>query len=62
VNQYQQVLAKLSLEQLQEALDCLYHELDPQDQKLQNLPLQDWSLLAVLLNDLMKEKRHAPLH
>jgi len=49
VNLYQPVLEKLTLEQLQEALNCLYNELPPQDEKLQNLELQEWGLLAVLL-------------
>jgi hypothetical protein len=56
------VLEKLSLEQLQEALHCLYNEESPQDEKLQNLEFQEWSLLAVLLSGLMNEKRMYPLH
>ncbi len=54
MNRQEQVLSKLSLEQVQEALNCLYHELEPQDQKLQLLPPQDWSVLAVLLHELMQ--------
>jgi hypothetical protein len=62
VNLYQPVLEKLTLEQLQEALNCLYNELPPQDEKLQNLELQEWSLLAVLLSGLMREKERGRLH
>jgi hypothetical protein len=56
------VLEKLTLEQLQEALNCLYNELPPQDEKLQNLELQEWGLLAVLLSGLMREKERGRLH
>jgi hypothetical protein len=62
VNPYQPVLEKLSLEQLQEALHCLYNEEPPQDKKLQDLKVQEWSLLAVLLSGLMREKELYLLH
>ena len=62
MNPYQPVLEKLSLEQLQEALHCLYNEESPQDEKLQNLEFQEWSLLAVLLSGLMREKEREQLH
>ena len=56
------VLNKLSREQIQEALDCLYHELEPQDQMLKDLPPQEWVFLATLLDGLMKERKFYSLH
>ena len=62
MNPYQPVLEKLTLEQLEQALNCLYNESPPQDEKLRSLQVQDWSLLAVLLNGLMNEKDGSSLH
>ena len=55
-------LSDLSKEQIQEALHCLYHELEPQDPTLKELKPQEWGCLVVLLNSLMREKKHYSLH
>jgi hypothetical protein len=56
------VLNRLSREQVQEALNCLYHELEPQDQTLKDLLPQEWVFLASLLDGLMKERKFYSLH
>ena len=56
------VLSKLSREQIQEALICLYHELEPSDQMLKDLGPQEWAFLVVLLDRLMKERKFYNLH
>ena len=62
MNLQELVLNKLSREQIQEALDCLYHELEPQDQMLRELMPSEWAFLVTLLEGLMKERRHYSLH
>jgi len=57
-----QVLAKLSEEQVSEALSCLYHDRNPQDKVLQNLQAQEWGFLYIVLLGLMRERKQASLH
>jgi hypothetical protein len=56
------VLSKLSLEQLQEALICLYSEMPPKDSVLRNLQSEEWGVLHLLLNGLLNEKDESSLH
>jgi hypothetical protein len=62
LKQHQDLLSQLSLEQLEEALNCLYRDQNPLDQKLQELQVRDWGLLHELLLMLLKEKDGSSLH
>ena len=56
------LLKRLSLNQLEEALSCLYHDQHPKDELLQSLEGRDWGFLARLLSGLMSERRVSNLH
>jgi hypothetical protein len=60
--QHRQLLSRLSVEQLEEALLCLHLDLLPKDRLLQKLPSQDWNLLHELLVMLFREKEQSSLH
>jgi hypothetical protein len=60
--QHRQLLNRLSVEQLQEALVCLHQDQSPQDPYLQNLSSKEWSLLHDLLVMLFQEKKLSSLH
>jgi hypothetical protein len=62
MNVQELVLNKLSREQIQEELNCLYHELEPQDQMLRDLEPQEWAFLVALLDGLMRERKVYNLH
>ena len=57
-----EILKKLTLEQLEEAMYCLHHDLYPQDKLLQSLQLPQWNELANLLQLLLRERRSSNLH
>ena len=59
---HRELLSRLSVNQLEEAMFCLHQDLPPQDQQLQELRLQEWSLLHELLAMLLLEKRQSSLH
>ena len=56
------LLQRLSVEQVSEALNCLYHEQQPKDLVLQSLEWSDWVFLVRLLNGLMNERKASSLH
>ena len=56
------LLVRLSVEQVQEALNCLYHEHPPKDEALQGLELRDWAFLVHLLHGLINERKVSNLH
>ena len=60
--QHRQLLSRLSVEQLEEALMCLHLDLLPKDKLLRKLPSQDWNLLHELLVMLFREKEQSSLH
>jgi len=60
--QHQQLLKRLTLEQLEEALNCLYRDQNPLDQKLRQLKVKEWSLLHELLLMLLQERKESSLH
>jgi hypothetical protein len=47
---------------VEQALDCLYHEKEPSDPLLMKLQFEEWSLLGMILDGLMREKRLYDLH
>ena len=57
-----EVVQKLQLLEVEEALACLYHQKEPEQPVLLELENQDWVALAQLLHQLMREKDLAPLH
>ena len=57
-----EALQSLTLEQLEQALHCLYREEAPQNPVLQDLPARQWVLLSQLLVLLLEEKRQSSLH
>ena len=57
-----EILKQLTLEQLEEAMYCLHHDLYPKDLLLQSLQLPQWNELANLLALLLKEKQQQTLH
>jgi predicted amidophosphoribosyltransferase len=57
-----EVVQKLQLPEVEEALACLYHHKEPEQQALLELENQDWVALAQLLHQLMLEKNQASLH
>ena len=58
----QQVLQKLTLEQLEQALHSLYKNEEPHDPLLQRLQIPEWLALMKLLGDLLAEKNQSSLH
>jgi hypothetical protein len=59
-NQEPQVL-QMSPEQVSQAMDCLYHQKQPQGELL-SLTLEHWEELSQLLINLLKEKRRSSVH
>jgi hypothetical protein len=51
----------LSPEQVSQALMCLYNNRKPEG-ALRSLSLMDWEVLHSLLEQLLWEKAHSPLH
>ena len=58
----QQLLEKLTLQQVEQALLSLYNSKEPDDPQLQSLQLPEWLILVNLLNDLLAEKSVSNLH
>ena len=58
----QQVLQKLTVEQVEQALHSLYSHEEPKDPLLQRLQIPEWLVLMKLLNDLLLEKSQSSLH
>ena len=56
------VLNKLSKEQIQEALVCLYQDSEPSDWMLKSLNSEEWLFLAAMLDGLMNERKMYSLH
>jgi hypothetical protein len=59
---HRELLNKLSLSQLEEALRCLHNDQNPKDKVLQKLQVKDWGTLHELLVMLFKEKEESSLH
>jgi hypothetical protein len=57
-----QLLQKLTLEQLEQALMSLYNEQEPLDQELLQLQQPEWEILGELLSGLLIEKQGSSLH
>lgn len=57
-----QVLQKLTLTQLEEALTCLHNDLQPTNKELQELNPEEWISLACLLQMLWKERANSLVH
>ena len=62
--QLQRLLAKLSLEDVENALRYLYLENQPlpKRKRLRGLSTLEWGMLQILLVDLLLEKEEARLH
>ena len=59
---YSDKVLDLKLEDLQQALACLYHSNPPETEPLKSLREEDWNLLGKLLADLLKQRNENPLH
>ena len=57
-----ELVKKLRLPVLEEALSCLYHSQKPESQALLDLEEKDWALLLDLLFNLLAEKKQSNLH
>ena len=58
----QNLLHRLTLEQLEQALGCLYNAEPPSSPVLQDLAVQQWALLSGLLVLLLQEREQSSLH
>ena len=60
-NLMDQQTMQLTAVEISQALDCLYHQTQPQG-RLQMLEMEQWEELSHLLSHLMLERERYPLH
>lgn len=56
------ILSELTLEQVEQAMKCLYQQRKPQNEPLRSLSREEWSMLANLLTALLQEQGASTLH
>ena len=57
-----ELLSNLSLDNLQEAMQCLYRQELPQSPQVKSLGHPEWEAISQLLLGLLKEKNQSALH